>query len=277
MSIQPQEIQLEGATVSLAGRRWTQGERPVLALHGWLDNAGTFDRLAPYLKGCDLVALDLPGHGYSGHRPSGLVYHFVDWIPEVFAAADSLGWEEFSLLGHSMGAGIASIAAGTFPHKISRLALIEGIGPFANLDEEAPEVLAKSILYRPSTKRRVYANPQEARKRLEARGLTSEGAVRLLVRAIEELDEGWAFTYAPEARAPSRARLSEAQVRAFLERISCPTLLIKATDGLKFPESYLEREDFVPNLSAHTLEGGHHLHLDEPERIQDQVRNFLTA
>ncbi len=276
MSTEPQEIQLDGASVDLAARRWKLGDKPVLALHGWLDNAGTFDRVAPYLEGCDVVALDLPGHGFSGHRPEGFSYHFVDWIPEVFAAAESLAWETFSLLGHSMGAVIASVAAGTFPEKINRLALIEGLGPFANPDHEAPEVLAKSILYRPSQKRRIYPNPQDARQRLEARGLTPEGAIRLLVRAIEQVDEGWAFNYAKEARAPSRARLSESQVRAFLERITSPTLLIKATDGLKVPPSYLEREQFVSGLTTLTYEGGHHLHLDYPERIEKALLEFLT-
>lgn len=277
MSTEPQEIQLDGVNVSLAARRWTQGDQPVLALHGWLDNAGTFDRLAPYLLGCDLVALDLPGHGYSEHRPEGVPYHFVDWIPDVFAAAQSLGWETFSLLGHSMGAAIASVAAGTFPDKINRLALIEGLGPFAHPDEESPEVLAKSILYKPSSGRRVYGSPQEARLRLEARGLSSEGATQLMMRAIEPIDEGWAFSYAKEARSPSRARLSESQVRAFLRRISCPTLLVKATDGMKVPPSYLEREGEVSGIEILSFEGGHHLHLDYPERVQRVLRDFLTG
>ena len=49
-----------------------------LALHGWADNAASFDRLAPMLvregAAC-VVAIDAAGHGLSGHRPT---YHDVD-------------------------------------------------------------------------------------------------------------------------------------------------------------------------------------------------------
>jgi glutathione S-transferase len=88
---------------------------PALALHGWLDNGASFDRLAPMLSGLHLVALDLAGHGRSQHRHPSVVSHFIDWAPEIVAVADRLGWETFVLIGHSMGAGISSLVAGTSP------------------------------------------------------------------------------------------------------------------------------------------------------------------
>ena len=38
-------------------------------------------------------------------RPAGAFYPFIDWIPDVVDAARELGWDRFSLLAHSMGAG----------------------------------------------------------------------------------------------------------------------------------------------------------------------------
>lgn len=277
MSNRAEEIRIKGDSLELAAQRWRLGELPVLALHGWLDNSGTFNRLAPHLEGCDLVCLDLPGHGYSEHRPPGVPYHFIDWIPDIFAAADSLGWEKFALMGHSMGAAIASVAAGTLPERISSLVLIEGLGPFTSPDDEAPKVLQKAMLHRISKTSRVYETKAKAQQRLEARDLSPEGAACLLERALREADGGWSFSYAKRAMAPSRARPSEGQVRAFLSRIACPTLLIKATEGLKTPDSYRDRAELIADLETVTLEGGHHLHLDLPETVYPVVHRFLSA
>lgn len=272
-----EELRFPGDAVELAARRWKQGDVPVLALHGWLDNAGTFDRLAPLLPGLDIVALDFPGHGLSGHRPRGNPYHFVDWVAEVFCAADHLGWGQFGLLAHSMGAGVACLVAGTFPERVTNLVLIEGLGPFSQPDDESPEQLKKALLYQASPKARVYATREEALKRLLARGLKPESAECLASRALTKSEQGWNFTYAPEVRAPSRARLSEAQVRAFLRRIACPTLLIAAKDGLPMPESFEGRMEAVAGLRRLGFEkGGHHLHLDYPEMLASQVRKHLS-
>ncbi|MEM8768285.1 MAG: alpha/beta hydrolase, partial [Pseudomonadota bacterium] len=72
----------------ITAKRWGDpaGE-PTLALHGWLDNAATFDRLAPLLPELNLVALDFAGHGLSDHRPPGVHYHSFTDIQDVMAVA----------------------------------------------------------------------------------------------------------------------------------------------------------------------------------------------
>lgn len=272
-----QEIELAGYAGTLAAKRWHQGGRPCLALHGWLDNAGTFDGLAPLLPELDLVCLDVPGHGHSYHHPPGTAYHFVDWVPEVFCAADSLGWETFTLLGHSMGAGITCLAAGTFPERVNNLVLIEGIGPYSHPDEDSPAQLRKALLHKPSGRRHYYPTKQAAIERLAQRELEPHSAECLAHRGLSSDENGWYFHYAPEARAPSRARLSEAQVRAFLKAITCPTLLIEATDGLKGPETYHQRDQFIADIQVQKLSGRHHLHLDNPEPCAEQIRDFLRV
>lgn len=270
------EITLQGYGGHLAAKRWRAGgKRQILALHGWLDNAGTYDGLAPLLEDTDLVCLDLPGHGLSYHRPRGIPYHFIDWVPEVFSAADSLGWDRFVLMGHSMGAGIAALAAGTFPERVEKLILIEGIGPYASPDEDAPVLLKKALLYKPSDRKQYYASKEEAVQRLCMRDLEEHSARALAERALAEDEKGWYFHYAPEARAPSRQRLAETQVRAFLQQIACPTLLIQATQGLDIPEPYSARENFVADLTKVEVEGRHHVHLDHPERVAQSIRRFL--
>jgi pimeloyl-ACP methyl ester carboxylesterase len=126
----PQEIRLPARGLMLAGLRWHAGaECRVLATHGWLDSAATFNELAPRLENCDVVALDLPGHGRSSHRGTGTLQHFVEYIADVVAALDALGWERAVLMGHSLGAGVMACVSGAFPERVRGLILIEGIAP----------------------------------------------------------------------------------------------------------------------------------------------------
>ena len=65
-----EELELQTPYLRLSARAWGPPDGvPVLALHGWLDNAASFDPLASLLPGVRLVAVDLPGHGGSDHRP----------------------------------------------------------------------------------------------------------------------------------------------------------------------------------------------------------------
>jgi pimeloyl-ACP methyl ester carboxylesterase len=108
--------------VELCAKRWGDPSgRPVMALHGWIDNAASFDFLAPHLSDCDLVCLDCAGHGKSGRRNYLGAYNVWQDVGELFAVADQLGWSTFSLIGHSRGAMISMLAAGTFPSRISHL------------------------------------------------------------------------------------------------------------------------------------------------------------
>lgn len=62
------------------GKLWgSRNKQPILALHGWQDNAGSFDSLAPLLSpNLPILSIDLPGHGYSSHMPLGQFY-YIFW------------------------------------------------------------------------------------------------------------------------------------------------------------------------------------------------------
>jgi pimeloyl-ACP methyl ester carboxylesterase len=121
------------------------GGLPVLATHGWLDNASTFDLLAPRLGGCEVVALDLAGHGLSGSRSPDAAYNIWEDVGDLLEVRERLGWERFNLLGHSRGAAIALLYAGAFPEHVDKLVLLEGGVPVLGLAAEAPATLARSF------------------------------------------------------------------------------------------------------------------------------------
>lgn len=253
---------------------------PLLALHGWSDNAASFEKLAPLLPEHRVVALELPGHGWSEPRPVGQTYHFIDWVPVVFDAADALGWTEFCLLGHSMGASIASLAAGVFPERILRLGLIEGLGPLSGSEDEVPARLRRYMTGRiAQTRRKAYPSEDAAIARLRAAAshLSEDAARRLVRRGTREAEGGLVWRSDPRLHDVSPWRFTEGQVRSFLLEITAPTTAIRATGGHPFDESILNGR--LQCISTHRLiqvPGNHHVHLEDPEAVAPALREGLT-
>ena len=112
-----------------AGLAWGEASGvPTIALHGWMDNAASFYRLGPLLHGVRLCALDLSGYGRSELRPALRSSHPFEHVSDVLAVADRLGWERFSIVGHSMGANIALYVSGVVPERVHRCVLLDSFG-----------------------------------------------------------------------------------------------------------------------------------------------------
>ena len=282
MSAVERTIEISG--LSLAARvHGPEDGRPVLALHGWLDNAATYEGLAPLLPDCRVVALDLAGHGMSARRV-GASYTFIDFVADVAAVASALGWQKFDLMGHSLGAGVAALLAGTWPDRVRRLVLLEGLGPLSDPDARAPDrlrdALAGELATRAGGERPGYADPEEVARRLaDATQMQIESARILLRRGLYEPRPGrWDWRADPRLRLPSRIRLTEPQVEAFLRAIACPTLLLRAEPGMPIDAKYLEdRVRLIADLHLVRHPGGHHVHLDDPVGVAAHVLPFLQA
>ena len=196
MSVTFEEIRLSLPHIEVAAHLYgPEDGQPVIALHGWLDNAATFSRLAPLLEGLRIVALDLPGHGHSDHRPLGAAYNIWDYAHDVLQTAEQFGWKRFSLLGHSMGAIVSVLLAGAMPERVERLALIDGVIPFTGEAETAPQKLGESLqkLLAVDDKRKpVYATFEQAvAARMKGVGAVShEAAERLAQRGLMPVPGG---------------------------------------------------------------------------------------
>ena len=278
----PEELEIQTSTLRLSAKCWGNPEgMPVLAFHGWLDNAATFDHLAPYLKEFRLVSLDLPGHGLSEHRSPGSSYHFSDIIVDVLEVLHVLGWQRFSLLGHSMGAGVASYLAGTIPEKISSVILIEGLGSLAQKAEKMPEILRESAEQwqkLANKKLPLYPDVETAVKVRHHVGGIEESSVRTLVaRGLQPVDGGFTWRSDPRLKIKSRHYLTEEQACAFLQQITAPVLLIEAENAKQdqWKELLLKRIPYIKNLQHRKISGDHHLHLDNPEEVAAVIREFL--
>jgi pimeloyl-ACP methyl ester carboxylesterase len=270
------ELSLDLPHLRLAAQAWGDPQLPrLLALHGWLDNAASFDRLAPLLCGhFHIVAIDLPGHGRSGHRPPGTWYHYVDYLGDALAAADALGWTQFGLLGHSLGGAVASMLAAACPQRIERLFLIEALGPLTAEVEQTLSLLQRAISQRhglPAKALRVFASVAEAAQtRAKAGDLSLEAAQIMVARGIKPAsDSGFVWSSDPRLTLTSPQRYIEAQVLAVLDELRVPTQLILAQPPPSFlPETLINaRIARVPDIDVVRIAGHHHLHLDDPAPV----------
>ncbi len=268
MTVVFEEIRLSLPHTEVAAHLYgPEDGRPVIALHGWLDNAATFSRLAPLLDGVRIVALDLPGHGHSDHRPVGAAYNIWDYAHDVLQTAEQFGWQKFSLLGHSMGAIVSVLLAGAMPDRIDRLALIDGVIPYTGEADTAPQKLGESLqaLLAVDEKRKpVYATFEQAvAARMKGVGAVShEAAERLAQRGLMPVPGGYTWRTDARLMLPSPMRLTRAHALAFAHRVVCPARLILAEQGLMTQPEMLELCETLP-FALHRLPGGHHLHLDD--------------
>lgn len=179
-----------------------------------------------------------------------------------------------------MGGAIAALGAGAAPDRVDRLILLESLGPLVDPAEGAPERLAAHLRDRESsgTKRMpIYPDVETAvRARMTAGDLSAESARRLAERGTKSTPDGFTWRSDPRLRLNSPVRLTEDQVQAFLARIECPTLVVSASQGLAPIRAALAPR--MAKLRQGILEavgGGHHVHLDHPERVAPLVRRFL--
>lgn len=94
-------------------------ERPILALHGWLDNCGTFAKLAPLIAPYrSVLCIDLPGHGRSSHLPVGILYHNTEFVRVILRIMKSYKWKTVSLMGHSMGGSVCFHFTAIYPDRV---------------------------------------------------------------------------------------------------------------------------------------------------------------
>src|SRR5689334_7573483 len=113
--------------VELAVREAGQGGRPLLLVHGFTGAATDFtDFLEPLADaGWHAVAPDLRGHGRSSHPTDETDYSFELFSGDVLGLADALGFDRFTLLGHSMGGMIVQVLTLSAPERIEALILMD--------------------------------------------------------------------------------------------------------------------------------------------------------
>ncbi|NJL94418.1 MAG: alpha/beta hydrolase [Anaerolineae bacterium] len=108
------------------------GHHRVLFVHGNISAATWWEELMLALPEADFhsVALDLRGYGHSQATPVDATRGVLDFCEDILALAVALGWEQFHLVGHSLGTGIAMQLLLDHPQRLQSVTLIGAMSPY---------------------------------------------------------------------------------------------------------------------------------------------------
>jgi pimeloyl-ACP methyl ester carboxylesterase len=275
------EVEFDFQGRKLTGKRWgREGDTPIMALHGWLDNANSFDFIAPALEGFDIFALDFAGHGHSDHRPMHTPYLGSLDAQDIIAAANQLQWDEFSLLAHSMGAEVSTHVIGMYPDRIQRLFAIDGIAESIS-DEKLLKLHRDSIdqnLTKTARALRVFPNQEDmAQGVAKATGQTVESARVLIDRGSKQVDGGFSWISDPRVRWSDALGITHQQMDHTVGSFNGDILVVGASNGFEWYRADLERlVNKFENFEFVIREGSHHLHMDaDTTELVKLIQNFF--
>lgn len=265
---------------------------PILCVHGIQDNASTFDPLIPMLPSSFCyVSIDLPGHGRSSHFPSGFMFSLLEYCMSLKRVVDHFEWKTFIYMGHSLGGQLGMLYTSLFPQQVIKLIVLDSLMPFRNADLDIAEhivpwwnklekVEAKMMSQSPPS----YTEEEALRRLTDGRPipLTREAAQILLSRGVVKNGDGFAFSADQRLKLKIPLHFSKEEVLSLCSRIQCPFLLLRASMTEKAGVKYvfgdfnkLFQASLGSKYTYKVVEGSHDVHLLHPERLANDVSNFL--
>ncbi|XP_034255648.1 serine hydrolase-like protein [Thrips palmi] len=278
----------------ISGKIWGSLDAlPILCVHGIQDNASTFDNLIPMLPSSFCyVSIDLPGHGRSSHFPSGFMFSLVEYCMSLNRVVDHFNWKNFMYMGHSFGGQLGFLYAAFYPHRVTKLVVLDSVMPFRNADLDISEHIVPwwEKLYKIEAKMMSQSPPsyteEEALRRLtDGRPipLTREAAQVLLSRGVVRNGDGFSFSADQRLKLKVPMHFSKEEVLMLCSKIQCPLLLLRASVTEKAGAKYIFGDfeklfeiSLGDKYTYKVVRGTHDVHLLHPERLAEDVCNFFV-
>jgi pimeloyl-ACP methyl ester carboxylesterase len=263
---------------------WQEGEGPdVIGIHGLTANCRCWDRIAPALaRHGRFVAPDLRGRGLSEKPPQGYsVAHHVRDIDHLMRR-ESI--ETAVLFGHSLGAYICLAFAARYPERVTGLILMDGGGALSADQWDHIELMIKPSIDRLGKVFPSFENYTENLKQTPVFQPWSHVLETYFQYEIEKVEGGIRSRIHPEHVQEEIANIRQTDVQSMFSQISCPVLILRATDGifsqddLVLPETVTEKmATIISNVRRVNIDGANHFTiLFNPFQERDHaIHDFL--
>ncbi len=255
----------------------------VVFLHGWLDNAGSFkvlmEQIHQHNPELHLLAVDHFGHGWSNHKSIDNFYPFHDYISDLGQLLCELSPSRLMLVGHSLGALVASCYSAAFPEQVEALVQIEGAGPIAETPSNSLQRLRDGILSRQRQRNkpeRPFASFDLALKlRMQANQLSAEQLLPIVERGTEQRENLWYWRHDPKLKCASLYRMAQEHANAITSQIRCPHVIVLGDQGFKnLPSSQVDWGQNQPQVVS--VLGGHHCHLEQVSEVTNAILGVVN-
>ena len=275
------EVRGDGIDIHLSV--WEGRGKEILAVHGLTANCRCWDPIARTVAPRHrFLAMDLRGRGLSDKPATG--YSVDIHARDILGLLDHLGLKQVVLLGHSLGAFVSLVFAAQNHERVRRLILVDGGGKLST-EQTA----------------RVFAGIKTSLERLGKTFPAFEAYVGILRKApflqpwsqalenyfryeIEEVPGGVRPRIRPEAIQEEIMNLTRLDAPIFYPQVRCPVLILRATEGVLYPDDIILPEDVVermvreiPKAKRIDVEGTNHysiLFQNRPARDQ-AILHFL--
>lgn len=272
---QPRRGSVEVHGCAIAYLEWgAPGAAPVLLVHGGGAHAHWWCHIAPQIATSrHVIALDLSGHGDSGHRGA---YPRDMWVEEMFAVLDDAGAAgDPVLVGHSMGGMVCVLAAESRPAEVGGLVVVET--PIGVPDPESAEARSRRRALRTT---RAYRDRETAVSRFRLIPPQPLDAPWMLEHvaghSVTETERGWTWRFDPAIY----RRHFPGGVDAALAALECPFAFVRGSRSIAVSAATHARVCCLLGREVHdvVIEGAHHhVLLDHPVELVAALEDILSG
>jgi pimeloyl-ACP methyl ester carboxylesterase len=275
-----QQLSIHGHKVAFR----TAGEGPVvLFVHGMAGTSATWTHVLPALaQRFTVVAPDLLGHGESG-KPRRGEYSLGAHANVLRDLLNVLGHERATLVGQSLGGGVAMQMSYQFPERCERLVLVSsgGLGREVNVILRALAVPGAEYVFPLICTPRLRDAGNALASWLRAAGLRAAPVVEEMWRSyasLAEADTRRAFFRTLHAVIDLGGQAVSATDRLYLAS-QVPTLIVWGADDAIIPVSHaVAANDAMPGSRLVVFDGvGHYPHCEDPERFVRVLVDFIES